>query len=587
MFLGDCLEKCVRNDSDPVMKNVAADFCEKWRMPRNSVEEYVRGIQALVAVELTVGYAREKNRSFFDCLQRMGVDVKEGSWLPRFEFIGTADRYILMTTKLLQALSNVIHEQRGHLISTKGFFGRSWDETERGLAKRIVQDMDELLMGEILPVLINVCYGGLLRQNAPHEDDLLPFFVLLRGYVKDPKQPVSWALAFAVHTLATSIFEVQGSNAVHSIGVEAESSFNLYFEQLSLASDAMKAGSQPKHWAENMKRLQVLKMLVAPPTLRPSREQTLRALWNPFCAGNFLGYITYFSNLGEGSWMVNCFAQLLMVLHLYNALKDVGLAPSDKEGVLEMLDANFLNSKSIWEGPKPTRGTFVLRWWIAFGTDVNEARRMSDEAAGRFSNARGPSNNASRRRLQETARRMTPIEPAKLSKSFRRIMDRDFTDVVDKYHKTAEAKSDPLYDHAVRCNDTMDAIRDEQSYLAMNMTALGAHLNSFIDRFFDYCWKEQVEMIVRTLPDSVRFDRRTDGRRVGRQSWETSDANIERQAMVYIFAEEILGRLDFLDLSKPDPVIVKAAASMTLFFDRLPPHFIMYFIPILEEDENE
>jgi hypothetical protein len=133
----------------------------------------------------------------------------------------------------------------------------------------------------------------------------------------------------------------------------------------------------------------------------------------------------------------------------------------------------------------------------------------------------------------------------------------------------------------------MDAIRDEQSYLAMNMTALGAHLNSFIDRFFDYCWKEQVEMIVRTLPDSVRFDRRTDGRRVGRQSWETSDANIERQAMVYIFAEEILGRLDFLDLSKPDPVIVKAAASMTLFFDRLPPHFIMYFIPILEEDENE
>lgn len=77
-----------------------------------------------------------------------------------------------------------------------------------------------------------------------------------------PPKPVSWALAFAVHTLATFIFEVQGSNTtVQNITDEAESSFHWYFEQLSIASEVMNDGSQTK------KRLLILKMLVSPRTL--------------------------------------------------------------------------------------------------------------------------------------------------------------------------------------------------------------------------------------------------------------------------------------------------------------------------------
>ena len=94
-------------------------------------------------------------------------------------------------------------------------------------------------------------------------------------------------------------------------------------------------------------------------------------------------------------------------------------------------------------------------------------------------------------------------------------------------------------------------------------------------------------MIVQTTPDSVRFGARTDGRRVGRQSWETSDDNLERQAMVYIMAEEILGRLDFLDLSKPSPVIVQLVASMTIYFNQLDPGLIMYFTPTEVEQEED
>jgi hypothetical protein len=585
MFLGDCLERGVRNDSDPVMKNLASDFCAKWQIAPETVERvYIKGIHDLVAFELPVGNMRQLNLPIIEEFRQKGLAVEEGSWLSQFTFIGTADRSILMTTKHLQSLSNVIRERSGHLIVKQGFFGKRWDETKTGMAKRIMQDMDELMMGEILPVLINLCDGPLL-QSLPLEDELLPMFTLLRDYVKDPKMPVSWALAFSVHTLATSIFEVQGGNDVHNIAEEAETCFDLYFEQLSIAAKQYEGRAQPKHWAENVKRIQVLKCLVAPPTLQPSREQTIRAFWNPLCAGNLLGYIVYFSNLQEGSWMVDNFSQLRMVLHLYNALKEVGLSPADSHGVLALLDRNFQNSKAIWEGPKPTRGNFVLQWWIAFGTEVKEARRLSNEAAARFSKARGTPNKASRSRLLETARRMTPIEPGKLSKSFRRIVNRDFTDVVDTYHKDIERqKSYPLYDHVVRCNDTLDAIEEDQPYLAMNMTALGAHLNSFIDKFFDHYWKKEVQMIVRATPDSMRYGRRADGRSIGRQSWESTDSNLERLAMVSIFAQEILGRLDFADLSRPDPVIVQPLAAMTLFFEKLPAYLIMYFTPITEDE---
>ena len=117
----------------------------------------------------------------------------------------------------------------------------------------------------------------------------------------------------------------------------------------------------------------------------------------------------------------------------------------------------------------------MLQWWIAFGSEVKEARQLSNKAAARFSKGRGTQNKALRStRLLETARRMTPIQPDKLSKSFRRIVNRDFTDVVDTYHKNIEKqKLYPLYDHVVRCNDTLDAIEQDQPYLAMNMNALG------------------------------------------------------------------------------------------------------------------
>jgi hypothetical protein len=136
--------------------------------------------------------------------------------------------------------------------------------------------------------------------------------------------------------------------------------------------------------------------------------------------------------------MADGFAQLRMVLHLYNALEDVGLTPPKGRDTLEWLDKQFAESKAIWEGPKPTRGNFVRRWWICYGTDMKEAQRMSRATASSYGVELGgndPRLNAS------ITRRMSPIEPSKLATSFRRIIHRDFSGVVDIYHTTAAQKS--------------------------------------------------------------------------------------------------------------------------------------------------
>ncbi len=581
-FLGDCLEKAVRNESDSTMKYLAADFCRKWQVPSKMVEDRIAMVRLATIQELPVHKSLEMNQQMLNLARGMGF--YEYSWLPNSEFIGTDKRYILLTVKLLQGLSNVIQDRQGHLLMRKGFFGKPWDESKQGVATRISRDMDEFLMGDVLVYLINACHGGLLAQRLPREEELMPFFARLKDFVKNPMQPVSWSLAFAVHTLLTSVFEMQGNNDVHSLAETAKTSFELYFDQIEKAERMLKGKSQPRDWSENLKRIQLLKWLVVPPTLKPDRVATLRAFWNPLCAGSFLCYIAYFSNLEQGSWMVDSFAQLRIVLHLYNALKDVGLLPPEGREILGLLDDQFKNSKAIWEGLQPSRGDFVRRFWISYGTELKEAQRRSRETASKYG-VESTGFAAEHRVNTTTARQMTPMEPSKLAKSFRRIMNNDFTDVVDSYHPTASHKTNPLYDHAVRCNDTLDAMEADQRYLAMNMTSIGAHLNAFIMMLSDALeWQPSIEKLLATLPDEVRFDRRTDGRRIGRSSWEASDDNLERQAIAAIFADRILGKLDFQDLTYPDTELARTIAVMNVFFGNLDPASTLYFVPVEEQE---
>ena len=69
-------------------------------------------------------------------------------------------------------------------------------------------------------------------------------------------------------------------------------------------------------------------------------------------------------------------------------------------------------------------------------------------------------------------RKLVPIESAEISKNYRRICNRDFHDVVDRYHTLEQSRRGggaDQYNIMVRTNDTLDAIDDEQKLLSMNL----------------------------------------------------------------------------------------------------------------------
>eukprot|EP00978_Attheya_sp_CCMP212_P017004 scaffold45035_cov49-Attheya_sp.AAC.3 len=586
-FLGDCLESGLRNQTDPTMNQdkLVNEFARTWQVPVSILKERAAAIKQVGLTQIPLKEEIGMNAQFFGLASSMGL--KMHSWLPKSKFIGTGSRNILNTVRLLQVLSKVIQEREGRVVCKEGFFGKKWDEG-KNKAYTITGDMDDFLMADALPFLIDCCYDGILSTNLPFEGELLPVFSQLKAFVKSPTQPVSWSLAFAVHTLLTSVFEMQGNGDVESLGRTAKLSFETYFDQIEWAMEYSKGHSQPKNWTTNLKRLLMLKFL-ATPSMKTSEVQSLRAFWNPLCAGTLINYIAYFSNVSEGIHMVDSFAQLRMTLHLYNALKVVGLLPPQGIEVLEWLDATFRNSKAIWEGPRPNRGSFVVRWWIAYGTKIEEAQRMSRETRAEFSSnsASLPKSATDHRgaKNDNSTRKMTPIQPEKLCKSYRRICHHDFSDVVDTYHKTESQRASPIYDHAVRVNDTLDAMEKDQRFLATNFTSLGVILNQFVVSLFKVLELQPiVDELVRAVPDALRYDGRVDGRRVGRNSWEGGDHNLERQTMVHIFARQILGTLDFSNLTHPIPLIAQTAAFMQDFFQGVNPSRVMYFIPVEEED---
>lgn len=146
-----------------------------------------------------------------------------------------------------------------------------------------------------------------------------------------------------------------------------------------------------------------------------------------------------------------------------------------------------------------------------------------------------------------------------------------------------EGKNTAQYEHAVRVNDTLDAMSEEQKLLALNLNSVGGRLNEFTYRLFEAMeWKSVVDRIVQTTPDSIKGMRRMDGRKIRPGSWEASDDNFERYIMVMIFAQQLLGVLDFVDgVNRP---VARAAACIEIIFTRgFTPDAFMYFIPVEEE----
>ncbi|VEU38599.1 unnamed protein product [Pseudo-nitzschia multistriata] len=573
VYLGDCIECYFRTASDQYNRKdeITQEFCDKWEVNptgTKEMEQYFWAIHACVNYELGMGSKTEDGD--LDERQQMsdGVLPEPYSWFRGMPAIG-GDRAIHHTLRLLQGFRNAIHNSPRDCLPMpiRGFFGKfPWIPR-----KRKIRDLDGLLMTDILPGWTEMFFRGVLEETKlPREDELCPLIGLMRTYVAESEKPVSWSIVFGIHAMLTAILEVEPIfDKLVQVGKQV---FKNYFSQLEWARKLLcidhKANSpvpMPDSWCQNFDSVRSLENFSQP-------SFGNRMLWNPLCAGSILSYLCYYGNLELGCHMIDCNSQLRIVLYLYHALLENSILSKGKALVLDMLYDRFRHSKAIWGGSTlPKRGEIVRRFWFCFGKDFIDSRRLSDDAnqtirAMQLGKPLTKTAHASSPPSRLDKRRVVPIKVSEVSKSYRRICHRDFHDVVDTHHTPQERREyegTDFYRFAVRANDTIDAMKDEEFLLSMNLISCGAVVEQFVDNLGRTMQWEQ-KIFEPTAPKGSRGPKE------------------RRQFLIFVFAQYLLGALDFAkdpyNFEFLDVPLGKASSSFqTKFFTGLNPQNLIWF----------
>jgi len=167
-------------------------------------------------------------------------------------------------------------------------------------------------------------------------------------------------------------------------------------------------------------------------------------------------------------------------------------------------------------------------------------------------------------------RKMRPIEPAEISTCFRRICNRDFHDVVDKYHTPEQrhrSRGTDYYMFAVRVNDTIDAIGSEQQLLSFNLPTMGILIEQYVCSLSRILQWDQVITSAMAMNPSL--------------------GNDKRQGVAHMFAKYLLGTLDFasdpLDSEVLGVPMGRASSHvMSKFFNQLPLSNVLWFPSVRE-----
>ena len=575
-FLGDSIQCCFHNQSDSWNRrdSIVCDFAAQYEVNdtgRAELEQVFQGVLHTTILEITmkVDQGAEKLREAVS--RGTGKPQPSHSWLARMDYIA-GDRSIHHTVRILQLFAGVIDScapDKKIIMDPRrrGMFGNPlWAP---GRSDRI-RDMDELMMARLLPNWANMCRHGIMSKiKLPRDSELCPFLVQLKSYVDNPRKPVTWSLAFGVHAALTSMVEV--GRALPEIQNESKAVFNHYFSQvangvkLSLTEKSSNINNSTV-WKHNLMMITFLENFGLP-------VYDELAIWNPLCAGTSISVLDFFGNIEGGCAIIDCQAQLRIVMYLYHGLVINGIFSEEQIPFLQILYNGFKKCKALWQGSLPKRGELVKRFWISFGMGLSDSKKMSENAGLLARGGRLPSDDLFAQGVKLCrGRRMHPIEPAEILTSFRRVCERDFHDVVDKYH-TPEQKRNTRgmeqYTVAVRTNDTLDHLEDEIQLHAINFVPTAWYLEQFV------C------SISRVL------------------GWEAllksfkSDNNMDmRQGFAIIFAQHLLGALDFardplnhsfqnvpgLVALSPSPNIVAGTAGfLETFFVRVPPQNVMWF----------
>ena len=153
---------------------------------------------------------------------------------------------------------------------------------------------------------------------------------------------------------------------------------------------------------------------------------------------------------------------------------------------------------------------------------------------------------------------MQPIDPASIATSFRRICYRDFKGVEDKYH-TAEqrerTRDSELYEFCVRSNDTLDAMEDEQPFSAVNFASCAYDLEQFV------C---SLGRVMLWEPHLKLYQLQVEGCDM-------------RQGLAIVFAQKLLGTLDFTNDTLNHEFLTVSSTFMKEFFQAIPPKNVLWY----------
>jgi len=579
-FLGDSMECSFINPSDEWNRkdSIVGDFCRKYEVDNTGctqIEELFLCVTQMTILEIPMKPEVTTSLNQFRAgLERgTGKPHKPHSWLPRMDFVG-GDRSIHRTVRLMQLFAGSIDKSvaQGRTLgpANKGMFGKLTDRPSN------FSDMDELLMSHILPHWANLCrYGILGKAKLPRISELSPLYVQLKSFVDNPRRSVSWSCAFSVHAVLTGIFEVAAERQ-HVTDV-SKIVFDTYFAQVRNTLELMN-----NEKSSNMKKSKAMQNVALVSFLENFGLSAFgdNAMWNPLCAGTNLSILNFFGNLEGGSAVIDCQAQLRIMMYLYHGLIINGIMEEDSVPFLQFLYEGFKNCKALWQGSLPTRGELVKKFWISFGMGLSHSKRMSESA--RLLARGGPVSSAGvfAEGLQHCrGRTMKPIEPSEISTAFRRICERDFSDVVDKYHTPEQRKRSShteQYNVAVHTNDTLDHLEEEMKLHSVNFISAAYYLEQFVCSITRVL---QWDSLLETFKETTNLD--------------------TRQGFAIIFAQHLLGALDFAHdplnyQFRNAPMLTRKAPTLfhglcgffDMYFSRVPAENVLWFQAVERGDNG-
>eukprot|EP00984_Skeletonema_dohrnii_P016483 scaffold7345_cov137-Skeletonema_dohrnii-CCMP3373.AAC.1 len=550
------------------MDSIVAEFNRKYGVDTTGsaqIEQIFVGIRHMTILEVPIKpeITTSLNRMRATLERETGKPHKSHSWLPHMEFIG-GDRAIHRTVRMLQLFAGAIDNcplENTLGPANKGMFGRLIDRPSK------FSDMDELLMSHILPNWVNMCRHGILgKAKLPRSSELSPLYLQLKSFVDNPRRSVSWSCAFSIHAVLTGVFEV-ASERQH-VSTVSKMVFDNYFNQMQ---KSLKALNNEK--SSIMKKSSAMHNIMMISFLENFGLSAFEesAMWNPLCAGTNLSILDYFGNLEGGCAVIDCQAQLRIVMYLYHGLVINGIVQEGEMPLLEILYKGFKNCKALWQGSLPSRGELVKKFWISFGMGLKESKQMSESA--RLLAQGGPvsSGGVFAEGLQHCrGRTMKPIEPSEISTAFRRICDRDFSDVVDKYHTPEQRKRSShteQYVVAVHTNDTLDHLEEEIQLHSVNFISTACILEQFVCSITRVL---QWDSLLETFKHTTNLDM--------------------RQGFAIIFAQHLLGALDFAQdplnyefrnapmLTRQAPTLFHGVCGfLDMYFSNVPPTNVLWF----------